>query len=69
MTVLVSQFFEILFVLAGSTSKFVFHFFELFFGTCPAMFFFTSSNKKMFCFTSFCHFFIFLREIFLTSLG
>ena len=31
--------------------------------------FFTSSNKKMFRFTSFCRFFNILRDIFLTSLG
>ena len=33
------------------------------------IFFFTSSNKKMFRFTSFCRLFNILREIFLTSLG
>ena len=38
-------------------------------GILPAMFFFTSSNKKMFRFTSFSRLFNFLREIFLTSLG
>ena len=43
-------------------------FFELYVRTCPAMFF-ASSNKKMFRFTPFCHFFNILREIFLTSLG
>ena len=43
-------------------------FFELYVRTCPAMFF-TSSNKKMFRFTSFCRLFNILREIFLTSLG
>ena len=32
------------------------------------IFFFTSSNKKMFRFTSFCRLFNILREIFLTSL-
>ena len=37
-------------------------------GILPAMFF-TSSNKKMFRFTSFCRFFNILRDIFLTSLG
>ena len=38
------------------------------FKNLSANFFFTSSNKKMFRFTSFCSFFNILRDIFLTSL-
>ena len=38
-------------------------------GYYSALIFFTSSNKKIFRFTSFCRFFNILREIFLTSLG
>ena len=38
-------------------------------GYYSAPIFFTSSNKKMFRFTSFCRLFNILREIFLTSLG
>ena len=36
--------------------------------SAPIFFFFTSSNKKIFRFTSFCRFFNILRDIFLTSL-
>ena len=47
---------------------FCIQFLGLYFRTCPAMFF-TSSNKKMFRFTSFCRFSNILRDICLTSLG
>ena len=45
-----------------STSKFLFHFFELYFRTCSAMFF-CFVEQKMFRFTSFCRFFNVLHEI------
>ena len=48
-------------------SEFFFHFFELYFRTCPAMFFFYF--VELFFALPFCRFFQILCEIFLTSLG